>query len=233
VSEFQVDLYANFGTGEPWVARLVVGLPKVVDATTLGNRDEIKLAISDVYEALTDAFNDLRELRRIEGDASIPVAERQGTYSAFYVHLWRAYKDRFQKLLQVLGYDLGFLWQSQKQFEAAAERFIDQHPEIDVQFVDALRENRRSWQDQLGLFRNHLEHREETPDQDFDASFYTLQRAEQAFEYVWRMIENISAQLLVPHLFPGLELVEIPEAERDPAAPLRFEFNLTEPLPEG
>jgi hypothetical protein len=200
-----VEHYANFGTGERWVSRLMIDVPKVLDATTLQNRDEIKLMLSDVFEALVDAFNDLRQLGEVEGKASVPLTERQGAYSAFYVHVWRAYRDRFQKLPPLLGYDLGFLWGNDKQFETGAERFIQQHPEIDAQFVSKLREN-REWQNPLSVFRNdHLEHKK-TLDAEFVAGFYQFARAEQVFECVWRIIEGITVQLLRPHLFPGFTL---------------------------
>ena len=32
MDEFKVELYANFGTGEPWVARLMLGLQDLVYA---------------------------------------------------------------------------------------------------------------------------------------------------------------------------------------------------------
>jgi hypothetical protein len=129
VSDFRVERYADFGTGEPWVARVMIGLSTIVDTTTLANRDEIKLAIANVYEALVDAFNDLREIRRIETDADIPVTERQGACSAFYVHLWRAYQDRFGKYLLTTLHDLGFLWQKDDAFESGAAHLADDHPD--------------------------------------------------------------------------------------------------------
>jgi len=224
VSDFRVERYADFGTGEPWVARVMIGLSTIVDTTTLANRDEIKLAIANVNEALVDAFNDLREIRRIETDADIPVTERQGTYSAFYVHLWRAYKDRFgKKLPTALGHDLGFLWQKDDTFESGAAHLVDDHPEH-ADLIEMLRDDRRSWQQKLALFRNeHLEHKGKLKP-EFVASFYALAGAERAFENVWRAIEDISVQLLIPHLAPGVSLVEIPEVERDPAVPQRFRF---------
>jgi hypothetical protein len=227
MSEYRVEHLANFGTGEAWVARIMLGLSTIVDATTLANRAEIKQAIGLVFEGLVDAFNDLRELRRLEGDVSVPVTEGEGRYSSFYVHLWRAYKDRFQKgLPRALGYDLGFLWQSDEKFEAGGERFQRQHPEVDPHFIEMLRDDRAKWQQKLALFRNeHLEHKQPLKP-EFVGSFYTLAGAELAFENVWEAIEDISAILLMPHLAPGVLLAEIPEVERDPAAPKRFGFHV-------
>lgn len=227
MSDFKVEHLANFGTGEPWVTRLMVDLPAIVDVTTVENRDQTKEAFAATFRALVDAYNDLRELRRIEADVNVPVSEREVAYSAFYVHLWRAFKDRFQREVPVaLGYEIGFLWRSDKDFEAGAVRFLDDCPEIDPQLVAMMRDDRRTWANKLALFRNEgLEHKSEL-DPAFVASFYTLAAAELAFENVWRAIEDISVMLLVPHLAPGITLVEIPEAECDPAMPRRYGFTV-------
>jgi hypothetical protein len=44
----RIEPYANFGTGEVWVSRVMLGLLTVVDATTVPNRDEVKEAIAVV-----------------------------------------------------------------------------------------------------------------------------------------------------------------------------------------
>jgi hypothetical protein len=225
MSDFKVEHLANFGTGEPWVTRLMVDLAAIVDVTTVDNRDQAKEAFAATFRALVDAYNDLRELRRIEADTTVPSSEREGAYSAFYVHLWRAYKDRFQKEVPAPhGYDLGFLWRGDSDFEAGAESFLAEYPEVDTQLVEMMRDDRRIWQSKLALFRNeHLEHKREL-DPAFVATFYTLAAAELAFENVWQAIENISVILLVPHLALGVTLVDIPEADRDPAMPRRYGF---------
>jgi hypothetical protein len=232
MADFRVERYAAFGIGEPWVARVMLGLSAIVDATAFAQRDEIKLAIASAYEGLVEAFNDLREIRRISTTLDISATERQGKYSAFYVHLWRAYKDRFgNNVPRALGYDLGFLWQTEDKFESAAARFVDAHPQL-ADLIEMLRDDRCSWQQKLAIFRNeHLEHKRALKP-EFVASFYTLAGAELAFENVWEAIEDISVQLLIPHLAPGAFLVEIPEAERDPAMPQRFRFAVSDPPTE-
>jgi len=220
---FRVEHLANFGTGEPWVSRLMLELPKFVDVTTIERRNEVKEGIGAVYFALTDAFNDLRELRRLEQLSDVPVSERQAAFSSFYVHLWRAYKDRFQSLVSSLGYELGFLWQNDAAFETGAQRFLEERLEVDPCFLEMLRDDRRAWQTKLADFRNHLEH--QTPlDAKSVATFYRLESAELAFENVWEAIEDITVSLLRPHLPTGVELAEIPEEQRDPSQSRRFGF---------
>lgn len=229
----RIEPYANFGTGEIWVSRVMLGLLTVLDATTVSNRDDVKEGIASVFEALAEAFNHLRSLRELVGRSDTPATEIGAAYSSFYVHLWRAYKDRFQKSVPpALGYDIGFLWGSDNTFEEGAAAFLTAHPEVDAGLLELLRNDRREWQNDLAIFRNeHLEHQRPV-DPALLATFYRPDSAETSFENVWQAIEDITVQMLRPHLAAGVELVEIPEDERDPVVPRRFGFHvpgLTDP----
>jgi len=223
----RIERYANFGTGEAWVSRVMLGLLNVLDVTTVPNRDEVKEGLGVVFQALAEAFNDLRSLRELMSRSDSPATELQAAYSSFYVHLWRAYKDRFQKSVPpALGYDVGFLWANDKTFEAGAATFLAAHPAVGTGLVEMLGNDRREWQNDLATFRNeHLEHQQPV-DPALLATFYRLDSAETAFENVWQAIEDITAQLLSAHFPPGIELVEIPENERDPIVPRRFGFRV-------
>jgi hypothetical protein len=66
------------------------------------------------------------------------------------------------------------------------------------------------------------------------------QTAELVFENVWQAIEDITVQLLVPHLPPGVSLVEIPDEQRNAEFPKRFgsrvptiELNREAPYPRS
>ena len=222
-----VEPYADFGTSEPWVARTMLGILEVAGATRWSGDENLSNAVGSVFEALAEAFNDLRALRELDAREKVPVTERDAAFSAFYRHLWTAYKDRFQNgVPPVLGYKIGFLFASDRDFEAVAAKFLRKHPELDPAFVTMLGDERRSWQSALARFRNdHLEHRKKL-DPLFVAPFYTLATAELAFENVWQAIEDITVQLLVPYLPPGISLVEIPEAHRDAGFPKRFGFRV-------
>jgi len=84
----------------------MLGLSDVIAATPLNGDQDVTDALGDVFMALTDAFNDLRRLREL-ASSNAPTSELQAAYSAFYRHLWTAYKDRFQKFVTTLGYDIG------------------------------------------------------------------------------------------------------------------------------
>jgi hypothetical protein len=102
VTDFQVEHLADFGTSEPWVARIMLGLSDIIGVTPLNGRDDVRNALGDVFYAISDAFNDLRRLRQLTADGA-PRSELDAAFSSFYVHLWRAYKDRFQKFIRTLG----------------------------------------------------------------------------------------------------------------------------------
>ncbi len=66
MDEFKVEHYANFGTGEPWVARLVLGLQELVYAVPAfgATRDAFMNELGEVFESLGMAFEELRSLRK-------------------------------------------------------------------------------------------------------------------------------------------------------------------------
>ena len=227
MSDFQVEHLADFGSSEPWVARVMLGIGDIISATPLNGRDDVRDALGDVFYALSDAFNDLRRLRDLVG-RDAPRSELDAAFSSFYVHLWRAYKDRFQKFVRTLGFDIGFLWMKPKDFNAIAPKFLGKHPDVEAAFIEMLIDERTSWQDKFSVIRNeHLEHRKPLP-VDFVAAFYALEQAELLFANAWEAMEDIAAVLLATLLPEGVVLREVPEAERDPAIPKRFAFAMSE-----
>lgn len=102
--EFKVEHYANFGTGEPWVARIVLGLQELVYAVpALGpTREAFMNELGEVLESLGMAFEELRGLRRLVAEKA-PGLDIARAYASLYGYLWQAYKDRFQAALKALG----------------------------------------------------------------------------------------------------------------------------------
>ena len=228
MSEFKVEKYADFGTSDPWVARIMMGLPRLVNAVPAfaSRRDAFQTVLGETHEALGMAFNDLREIQRLVQDENVPALDRTKAYENLYGHLWQAYKDRFQKLMRALGYDIGFLFQKDAIFEKGAAEFLEQHPKL-ADLVEMMRRDRADFQKRLGEYRNdYLEHRK-----DFDPKLVeALHRpdvAEAMFDNVWQAIEDNVALLVQSLLPPQFQLSEIPEAERDPGAPERFQFAMT------
>lgn len=224
---FDVRRYADFGTGEPWVARITLGLPDLINAlpTTPELREAFQTALGHLHEALGMAFNDLREVRRLAADAEAPELDRAQAYAGLYGHLLQAYKDRFQALTLTIGCDIGFQFQTQRNFETGATRLLEEHPEVDPDLIEMIRQDRTDWQGALARYRNdHWEHRK-TIDPKLVAVFHRPDSAATIFENVWQAIEDIVVLFLLrPLAPPGIALVDVPEGDRDPAMPKRFKF---------
>jgi len=226
MDEFKVELYANFGTGEPWVARLMLGLQDLVYAIPAfgETRDEFMNEIGEVFESLGMAFEELRTLGKHAAEAA-PALDISRSYASLYGYLWTAYKDRFQAAMKALGLDIGFLYQKDAAFEKRAAELVADRPELS-DLVDLMRRDRQEFQKALAWYRNtHLEHRTGDPDPRV-ASFHRLDSAETMFENVWQAMEDYVAMYVVANLPPALQLEEIPENERDPIVPKRFRFVL-------
>jgi hypothetical protein len=223
MGEFKVELRAEFGSGEPSVARVLLQWQRLVNGVPdFGEtRNDFHLAQAEVFTTLGMAFQVLRSLReKVAADA--PTLELEESYAALYGFLWQAYKDRFQTAVRALGVDLGFFWDKDAKFEKGAAALVADKPELTT-LVDLMRHYRTTFHSALAYYRNtYLEHRDAKVDPRMLASFHELDAAEETFTDVWRAIETIVAALVSAHLPNGFALAEIPEAERDPARPERF-----------
>jgi hypothetical protein len=229
---FRIEHYANFGTEEPWVARLMLGLRELVYAVPAfgATRDDFVNELGEVFESLGMAFEELRGLRERLAEGA-PALDVERSYSSFYGYLWKAYKDRFQVAMRTLGLDIGFLFQKDSLFEARAAELVGGQPELG-DLIALMRRDRTDFQKALADYRNkYLEHRRGDPDPRLLGSFHRLDSAETAFENVWQAIEDYVALYVIANLPPFIEVVEVPEHERDPARPTRFKFVVLD-LPE-
>jgi hypothetical protein len=131
-----------------------------------------------------------------------------------------------QKIVALLGYDVGFLFQKDSLFAQGCSDFSAKYPEVGPELVLAITESRKTWQPKLVRFRNdYLEHK--TISREDVADFYSLSVAEIFFESVWVTIETVLVVMFVAKFPPLLTLEEIPKDRRDPACPKRFKFALT------
>jgi hypothetical protein len=233
VNGYKIEHYANFGSGEPWVARTILGLPELVFAVPAFavGRDEFRNELGEVFETLGMAFEELRELRRRVAEGA-PALDLNRSYANLYGLLWQAYKDRFPKAMNALGVDIGFLFQKEANFEKRAAELVAARQEL-ADLVDLMRHDRRDFQNGLGYYRNNvLEHRSGQVDSRLLQTFHRLDSAENTFENVWQAIEDYVTLTVIAHLPPVMQLVEIPEADCDPSRPSRFGFAVAG-LPAG
>jgi hypothetical protein len=125
--------------------------------------------------------------------------------------------------------EIGFLFQTASKFEKGAKKFLNQHPAVNKELINFLREQRAEWQSILGHIRNdYLEHRK--IGWDHVRFFYCIPRAEMFFESAWNTASDILTVLIVSKFPEVFGIVEIPEAQRNPEYPNRFEFILKLPL---
>lgn len=230
---WKLELLSDIGTSNPFVARISLGLFDILDVTNFKERKKINDAIFEILlEGLMPAFISLRELRKLETQRakgeSVPIITINKSYYNLYNHLWVAYKDRMQRVVKLLGFDVGFLFQKENQFKQGCENFLKQHPNFNQAFTKMLADERKSWQNILSIIRNHyLEHK--ILDIKQVERFFTIENAKLLFYNCWQAIEEILVILLrtgMP-LDKGIDIAEIPEKERDPDCPKRFRFVIT------
>lgn len=229
----KLEFFSDIGTGNPFVARIGLGLIDILNSTNFKERKKINDAIFEIlFEGLMPAFISLRELRKFETQGAkggrVPIMTINKSYYNLYNHLWVAYKYRMQRVVKLLGFDVGFLFQKENQFKQGCENFLKQHPSVNQAFTKMLADVRKSWQNILSTIRNHyLEHK--ILDIKQVERFFTIENSELLFCNCWQAIEMILVILLMTGipLDKGIDIAEIPEKERDPDCSKRFRFVMT------
>ena len=123
----------------------------------------------------------------------------------------------------LLGFDLGFLFQNEANFEQGVIEFDRGHPSLIMPVGDNLRRQRINWQNGLANFRNHyLEHRKEK--QAKFAKYYNPKQAEVLFDSVWRTMADLFPVFIESHFAESHSIEEIPANERDPLRRRRFRY---------
>jgi hypothetical protein len=173
----------------------MMGLPRIVNAVPAlaSRREAFQTALGETYEALAMAFNDLRQIQRLEADENAPALDRAKAYENLYGHLSQAYKDRFQKLMLALGYDVGFLFQKDAAFEKGAAKLLEHHPELG-DLVEMMRRDRADFQKRLGEYRNDcIEHRKDV-DPKLVKALHRPDVAQAMFDNVWQALARKRSQ---------------------------------------
>jgi hypothetical protein len=228
---FEIAHYADFGTGEPWLARIMFGLPELVYAVpAFGERRAgFMEELGEVFYALGKSFEELRQLRLHLGTGAAELTVEK-SYESFYGHLWRAYKDRFPRAMKALGLDIGFLFQKDAAFEKGVTELLDRRAEL-ADLIGLMRRDRAEFQNVLAAYRNdYLEHRNRSIEPRLAATFHQLGSAQNMFENAWQAIEDYVVLFTIANLPPAIQVAEIPEDERDTLRPTRFRFVLVSPL---
>lgn len=233
-NQWKVTRFANVGTSEEFLESFTGEILELVDASMIfdDERDAVKNAIMTILlEGLMPAFEHLRKIR-LSASTPIPELNRRQMYEDFARVLWHAYKDLFPKAVQLLGFDIGFLFQEDSDFEKGIANFVSKSPPLILDVPELLRRQRTNWQQGLSSFRNDfLEHRKKDM-ADF-AIYYQPKTAEMLFDHVWRTMAELFPALIEAHFGPTWSIVEIPKAERDPNHMRRWRFFQCEPVIRG
>lgn len=220
-----VEQVADYGSEEPWAARIAIGIPELAQSILLnpGEYDKFMKDFGPLYKELNYAFIALLEIRKK------PLRYKlEKEYSNLYDHLWTAYKDRCETLMRTIGYDVGFLFQKQATFEKESVKYIKTHGLRDELRL-SMKRDRKSWQNALKDFRNDYRQHQKIS-AEIERVWFTRQCAEVTFTNVWQAIEDLlvtALENLLSKDSKSTRIVEIPEARRDPGLPKRFRLDLT------
>jgi hypothetical protein len=229
-NQWKVAHYANVGSSEEFVEQFSGEFLELIDASQIyePQRQELKEAILTIlFEGLIPAFEHLKKIRASVGQ-TMPVLNRMQLYEDFSRVLWHAYKDLMPKATILLGFDLGFLFQKDADFEKGVIEFNKKHFSLIMHVCDHLRNQRNNWQNGLANFRNHfLEHRKEGPEKF--GKYYKPGQVEVLFDSAWRTMADILPVVIESHFSPSHSIEEIPANERDPLRRRRFRFVLLGP----
>jgi hypothetical protein len=231
-NQWKVVHFANVGTGEEFVEQFACEFPELIDATNIFDpqRQELKEAILAILiDGLIPAFEHLKKIRASVSQ-EMPTLNRMQLYEDFSRVLWHAYKGLMPKATGLLGFDIGFLFQNDVNFEKGAVEFNSKY-HSSVGLCDHLREQRNNWQNGLKEFRNHLEH--ESKDLTKFAKYYDPELAEVLFDSAWRTMADLLPILIASHFSPSHTIAEIPVNERDPTRRRRFRHVLGGPIDLG
>jgi len=214
--------FSDVGTDELFMSRLyhfqnhilsgLLGVQKIKEV------QEAVLRV--VFDGLEPAFRSLRELRKEWSDDKIPEKKKRQDIENIYSYLTIAFKNRFQEVARLMGYDIGFLFQNDKNFELGCKQFLESHPNIDPEFIETIKNDRDSWFNlMLNVRNNAIEHaagKDNTLLKQLEQNM-TLDAVENIFDNCWRAIEDFLAVFAIDSTDPkyGHFICELSEYKQD------------------
>lgn len=228
-----VTQMADFGTTEPFVARIPIGLCELLDGVILEEdvRTKAKQYIYETFEELSHAFLSLREINEFaEGKKQVLLVNQKKAYQDLYGYCWKSYKDRMPRILETIGVNIGFLFQKEEQFNNGAEAFKQKYPAIGDEFIRMVKADRDTWQNTVSKVRNDfIEHKKDDERSAKPMDYYfNPETAKLVFDNCWQVIEDIVVLCLTMKVVPGMKIGLIPENEIDDKFPKKFCFYATD-----
>jgi hypothetical protein len=222
---WKIEKFAEIGWDERFV-RDMCELRRILYATTIPDpqREAVNDAIMIVLtDGLMPAFSELEKIRASEGKA-MPVMDRRELYHDFCRKLWKSYKDLTQRAATAAGFNIGFLFTSEKEFAKGVAAFPANYPGVRPELGKSLEDARNRWQNDLAKFRNTFLEHQDSGSQQFK-KFYELPYIESLFEEVWNTIVDLLAVLLESR-FPFGTKLALPDLNKNPQLQQRFVFDV-------
>jgi hypothetical protein len=223
-NKWRVEKFAEIGWNEKFV-RDMCELRTILNATLIFDqqREDVNNAIMTILtDGLMPAFAELEKIRAFDGKP-LPLMDRREFYHDFCRKIWKAYKDLTQRAALTTGFNIGFLFMSDKEFAKGVIEFHTNYPDVRPELGKSLEEARSRWQNELAKFRNTFLEHQDSNSKQFE-KFYQLTFIERLFEEVWNMIVDLLAVLLESRLPHGTKLAH-PNLEKNPNWPNRFVFD--------
>jgi hypothetical protein len=148
--DWKVEKFAEIPF-EPWM-QSILDLKPVLEAGTINGeqREQVNDAIGDIiFEGLMPAYLELQEIAKL-ATSDVPALNRMQPYEDLARKLWKTYKELMQNAVRLMGYDIGFLFQNEKDFRAGLEKFRKDNPDLRDDFGKLLEEAKTGWQEKLG-----------------------------------------------------------------------------------
>ena len=133
-----IQQMTDFGTAEPFVARISLGLCDLLRGLDINELDKKKAQehILETFHEFCNAFLSLREIVEMEsGCKQLLLTNKRKAYQDLYSYCWRGYKDRMPNILKAFKIDIGFLFQKEEQFNNGAKEFTKNYPKIGHEFI--------------------------------------------------------------------------------------------------
>lgn len=232
--EISFKIFSDVGMGELFMSRLFDFQGRILDGVfELPNRKEIKeMMIKVIFEGLEPAFQSLRSLRFEWLNDSIPERKKRKDIMDVYGYLTVAFKDRFQKVADLMGYDIGFLFsKDDNKFETGCKNLLVLHPNIDPKIIEVLKNDRNRWISLMIEIRNnainHAANKDPIVLKNLE-QYMALESVDIIFDNCWRTMEDLLFIFAVDKMDPkfGMEMIELPEYHLNINHPERFGWHI-------
>ena len=232
----EVKRFSDVDLQEIFMSRLF-DLTRIIGGLVVGNEEKNyrEWFLKMIFEGFEPAFVALCELKKAENNNDYPENKIEKHVKDMISYLVIAYKDRMQKVAESFGYNIGFLYGKDVNFEQGARKFINEHNNIDKNIINLMRDNRAKWQKTLIRIRNVLINHQMTASikeiEELKSYLNHLKYSEcnNLFDNCWKAAEDILFILMRDFIKigAGTNLRETKDYQKNPQSKVRFGWYIT------